>query len=354
MIPSFRCRRALPVRIACVSALAASTVQAASLDRALRDAEGKGEFPKLTSVLVLEDGKTTYEGYFGGTDAETLQDTRSATKSITSLAAGIAVAEGKIRSVSSPAFAFLADLKPFAHDGETKSAITVEDLLTMSSALDCDDNDEQSPGNEENMYPKQVWTRWAVDLPVKAHYARDASGRRPFAYCTAGVFLLGQIIQRAAAMRVARYLEEKLFKPLGIARWQWPTSPSGEVMTGGGLRLRSRDLAAVAQMLLDGGKWQGKQVVPESWANAALAVHRKVNGSQDYGYLFWRRDYGTRCGRFSGWYMAGNGGNAIAIFKDLDAAVVVTRANYNTKGMHQQTVRLLEEYALPDLACRPG
>ncbi|TME46811.1 MAG: serine hydrolase, partial [Chloroflexi bacterium] len=96
MIPSFRCRRALPVRIACVSALAASTVQAASLDRALRDAEGKGEFPKLTSVLVLEDGKTTYEGYFGGTDAETLQDTRSATKSITSLAAGIAVAEGKI------------------------------------------------------------------------------------------------------------------------------------------------------------------------------------------------------------------------------------------------------------------
>ena len=354
MIPSFRCRRALPVRIACVSALAASTVQAASLDRALRDAEGKGEFPKLTSVLALEDGKTTYEGYFGGTDAETLQDTRSATKSITSLAAGIAVAEGKIRSVSSPAFAFLADLKPFAHDGETKSAITVEDLLTMSSALDCDDNEDQSPGNEENMYPKQVWTRWAVDLPVKAHYARDASGRGPFAYCTAGVFLLGQIIQRAAGMRVDRYLEEKLFKPLGIARWQWPTSPSGEVMTGGGLRLRSRDLAALAQMLLDGGKWQGKQVVPESWANAALAVHRKANGSQDYGYLFWRRDYRTRCGRFSGWYMAGNGGNAIIVFKDLDAAVVVTRANYNTKGMHQQTVRLLEEYALPDLACRPG
>jgi CubicO group peptidase (beta-lactamase class C family) len=204
------------------------------------------------------------------------------------------------------------------------------------------------------MYPKQVWARWAVDLPVKAHYARDASGRGPFAYCTAGVFLLGQIIQRAAGMRVDRYLEEKLFKPLGIARWQWPTSPSGEVMTGGGLRLRSRDLAAVAQMLLDGGKWQGKQVVPESWANAALAVHRKANESQDYGYLFWRRDYRTRCGRFSGWYMAGNGGNAIVVFKDLDAAVVVTRANYNTRGMHQQTVRLLEEYALPDLACRPG
>jgi len=202
MAPSCWCGRALPVRIACAAALAASAVQAGTLDRALREAAGKGEFPRLTSVLVLKDGKTTYEGYFGGADAETLQDTRSATKSVTSLAAGIAIAEGRIPSVSSPAFAFLADLKPFANDGETKSAITVEDLLTMSSALDCDDNEDQSPGNEENMYPKQVWARWAVDLPVKAYYARDASGRGPFAYCTAGVFLLGQIIQRAAGMRV--------------------------------------------------------------------------------------------------------------------------------------------------------
>jgi len=64
----------------------------------------------------------------------------------------------------------------------------------------------------------------------------------------------------------------------------------------------------------------GEQVVSESWVNAALAVHRKANESQDYGYLFWRRDYRTN----------------------------------NTRGMHQQTVRLLEEYVLPDLACRPG
>jgi CubicO group peptidase (beta-lactamase class C family) len=176
--------------------------------------------------LAAKDGKTVYEGYFGGTDADTLQNTRSATKSVTSLAAGIAVAEGRIPSVSAPAFAFLADLQPFAHDGMVKSAITVEDLLTMSSALDCDDNDEQSPGNEENMYPKQVWARWAVDLPVKPRYERDASGLGPFAYCTAGVFLLGQIIQRASGMPVDQYVREKLFKPLGIARWQWPTSPS--------------------------------------------------------------------------------------------------------------------------------
>ena len=74
----------------------------------------------------------------------------------------------------------------------------------MSSALDCDDDDD-SPGNELGMYPRPVWARWAVDLPVKAGYTRDAAGRGPFAYCTAGTFLLGQILQRAAGQPVDRY-----------------------------------------------------------------------------------------------------------------------------------------------------
>jgi CubicO group peptidase (beta-lactamase class C family) len=317
----------------------------------LRAAETKGDFPRLTSVLVVEDSKTLAEAYFNGADPETLHDTRSATKSVTALAVGIAIGEGKIPFVDAPAFGFLADLKPFAHDGPLKSQITVADFLSMSSALDCNDDDPQSPGNEENMYPKPAWARWAVDVPVKAGYARDSSGRGPFSYCTAGTFLLGQILQRATGVEVGRYVEEKLFKPLGIARWQWPRSPAGEVMTGGGLRLRSRDLAKIARMVLEGGKWEGKQVVPAQWIASALTVHRAANPAQDYGYLFWRRDYETGCGKVSGWFMSGNGGNAIVMFQTLKAAAVVTRTHYNSKGMHQQTVRLLEEHVLPQLAC---
>jgi hypothetical protein len=79
--------------------------------------------------------------------------------------------------VSQPIFDVFDELEPVAHDSSLKRRITVEDLLTMSSALDCNDNDMASPGNEEHMY---TLNDWAVDLPVKADYQRDASGRGPF------------------------------------------------------------------------------------------------------------------------------------------------------------------------------
>ena len=104
--------------------------------------------PRLRSVLVLRHGRPVYEGYWNGADAATLHDTQSAMKSVTALAVGIAVGEGKIRSVDEPAFAFLPDLAPFANDGPLKQGITIADLLTMSSALDCDDDDVRTAGNE--------------------------------------------------------------------------------------------------------------------------------------------------------------------------------------------------------------
>ena len=254
--------------------------------------------------------------------------------------------------LAAPAFGYLADLAPFAHDEPGKAAITVEDLLTMSSALDCNDDDDASPGNEETMYPKPVWVRWAADLPVRADYQRDRSGRGPWHYCTAGVFLLGQIVQRAAHQPIDRFMAEQLFAPLGITAWEFAKSPSGEIMTGGGLRLRTRDLAAVARLMLAEGARGGTQIVPAAFSRAALTVHREAMPEQHYGYLFWTRQYKTPCGTTTGWFMGGNGGNTVVMFRDLDAVVVVTRTNYNTRGMHQQTTALIEDQILPALACK--
>jgi CubicO group peptidase (beta-lactamase class C family) len=319
--------------------------------RGLADAIGQGEFPKTTSVLVVYRGRLIYERYFGAGGLDLLNDTRSATKSITALAVGAALEDSAIASVTAPAFDYLADLAPFQNDAPLKRQVTIEDLLTMSSALDCDDNVDDSPGNEDRMHEQQQWARWAVDLPIQAAYRRDASGRGPFAYCTAGAFLLGQIVQRATHQAVDQYIAQKILAPLGISAWEWPRSPTGEVMTGGGLRLRSRDLAKLAWMLVEDGRWAGRRIVPASWVRMAMTAHRQANPEQEYGYLFWQRNYATRCGAVSGWYMAGNGGNAILVLKDLGAAIVVTRQNYNTHGMHQQTVDLLERYVLPALPC---
>jgi CubicO group peptidase (beta-lactamase class C family) len=317
-----------------------------------------GAFPRTTSVLAQQGGRTVYEVSLGGTDAQTLHDPRSVMKSVTALAVGIAIGEGTLPSADAPAFAFLSDLRPFENDGPLKAGVTLADLLTMSSALDCDDNSPESPGNEEHMYPRREWARWAVDLPVKAGWQRDARGRGPFAYCTAGTLLLGQVLQRATGEPVDRYVESRLLAPLGIRDVQWPRSPSGEVMTGGGLRMRTRDMAKLGRLLLQRGRWEGRQVVPAAWVDQALTVHRSPplalspGGELGYGYLFWHRLQATPCGPVSGWYMSGNGGNQVLVLPELDAVVVVTTVNYGTRGMHQQTVRLLEEHVLPKLDCR--
>ena len=316
--------------LACIACAAHGTGGAGyeSIERAI----DRGDLPKTTSVLIMRGQKVEYERYFANATAETLHDTRSATKSLTALAVGVAIDRGLLAGLGSPAFAPLGDLAPFAHAGPPKEAITIEDLFTMSSALDCDDNDDASPGNEEKMYPQKTWARWAADLPLRAGYRRDQSGRGPWHYCTAGVFLLGQIVQRAARQPIDQFMAERLFAPLGISRWEFAKSPSGEIMTGGGLRLRTRDLAAFARLMLDGGLWAGRQLVSSGFVRAALTLHREATTEQGYGYLFWSRNYRTPCGRTTGWFMGGNGGNSIVMFVDLDAVVVVTLTNYNTKA----------------------
>ncbi|HEY1426368.1 MAG TPA: serine hydrolase [Caulobacteraceae bacterium] len=312
----------------------------------------RGDFPKTDAVLVVSDGRLVYERYFGHGGPDALANTRSAMKSVTSLAVGVAIAEGAIRSVKDPVLPYLQDLAPFANDTPDKRQITIEDLLTMSSALDCNDDEPASPGNEDNMHPQRNWTRWAVDLPTMAGYARDASGLGPWRYCTTGAFLLGQVLQRATKTRVDRYIDARILNPLGITRRQWSYSPTGEPMTGGGLELTAGDLAKLAWMVTDGGRWQGRQVVPSAWIDAALTERRPAYPGLGYGYFFWRRTFSTACGTIDGWYMAGNGGNAIVILRDLRAAVVVARSNYGAKAMHDQTKALLETYVLPALKCR--
>ena len=222
----------------------------------------------------------------------------------------------------------------------------------MSSALACDDNIDDSPGNEDRMHEQQNWTRWAVDLPTQADYARDASGRGPFAYCTANALLLGQILQRAARTPVDQYIERAILSPLGISEWEWPRSPIGEVMTGGGLRLRSRDIAKLAWMMASGGNWQGRNIVPSGWVTATLTPHRVASADQSYGYLSYQRRYKTKCGASQAGLMAGNGGSVALVLRNEQAAIVITRQNYNVRGTAQRTTDLIENYVLPAIACK--
>ena len=210
----------------------ATSLRASELP-ALTVAITHGDFVKITSVVAEQHGQIVTEQYFEGSGRDALNDVRSAGKSVTALAVGLAIADQRLAGVDTRVMSAFSDLAPFAHPSPAKEEITVEDLLTMSSAFDCDDWNDVSPGNEERMYESPNWTRFVVDLPVKANYKRDSDGRGRFSYCTAGAFLLGQLIQRVTGERVDHYIEHQLFSPLGIDRVSWRFSPSGEVLTGG-------------------------------------------------------------------------------------------------------------------------
>ncbi len=319
----------------------------------MRQAIMADSFPNTTSVLLMQGGKLIYEGYFGFGDERLLNDTRSATKSLTALMAGVAIDAGLLAE-DQLIFPLLSDLAPFENDSPLKQQVTVADLLSMSSALACNDNDGMSPGNEANMYPLRSWSRWAVDIPALDAYERDENGRGAFAYCTAGSFLMGQVIERVSGKTLDAFFKEHLFDPLGIETWQWSRSPTGEYMTGGGLRLRARDLAKIGQMVLNDGVWGDTQVIPASWVQKATSPIVVANPFQNYGYQFWRRAWVTGCGPQEAPYMSGNGGNNVLVLPELDAVVVLTRQNYGRNGMHQQSTRLTENYVLRALGCPTG
>ncbi|MGH7462029.1 MAG: serine hydrolase domain-containing protein, partial [Longimicrobiales bacterium] len=280
-----------------------------------------------------------------------LRDTRSATKTITGMLVGIAIDRGALAGAGVPVLPFFKDKGPFQNPDSRKDKITVEDFLTMSSSLECNDWNDFSRGNEERMYPIEDWLKFTLDLPVRglpwSPKPKAGPRERNFSYCTAGVFTLGQVVARAAKQPVDEFAAQHLFAPLGIQEAEWPYSPLRLAMTGGGLRLRSRDLLKLAQLYADGGLWNGKRVVPEPWVKSSIRAHARIDDSTEYGYLWWLKTWKSGEKQFPSFYMTGNGGNKVVVLPDLRMVVVLTSTNYNTRGMHEQTDKLLTDFILP-------
>lgn len=313
------------------------------------------QFKKIGSVVIARHGKLGFEDYVEG-DANTLRDTRSATKSITDVLLGIALQEGKVSAVDAEVLGLLPEhARRIQNPDPRKSKITIEDFLTMSSPLECDDWNDASRGNEERMYLVEDWAQFILDLPIRGRMRVGEKPETPehgrfFSYCTGGVFVLSEVLTRATGVRTDRYAQEKLFAPLGITNVEWVYSPLNVPQTGGGLRLSSRSLLKIGQLYLDGGRWQGHEIVRQGWVRDSTRPHARIDDATEYGYLWWIKSFKSGDKNYPAFFMSGNGGNKVVVIPRLDLVVVITSTNYGTRGMHEQTERILTDYILPAVA----
>ena len=318
---------------------------------AMQKAIESGDFKSITSVLIAREGKIVYECYFDAEGVDGLRNTRSATKTVTGTLVGLAVDRHLLPDVNVRVADYFRDKQPFQNPDPRKAKITVEDLLTMSSILECDDEDSFSRGNEERMYLVGDWAKFFLDLPVRGFPSwktkpSDSPYGRSWQYCTAGPTTLGVLLQRALKEPVDQFAQRTLFAPLEISKMAWGFQPDGTAMTGGGLQLRSRDLLKIAQLYLNDGVWNGKRVLSDAWVKQSVRPHANAREDIDYGYLWWLQTFRADGRARMSWGMYGTGGNKVLVFPESQMCVLITTTNYRVQGAGRLTDKLLTDYIL--------
>ena len=315
------------------SAPEAQGVSSAALLRLVEEAEKK--IDALHSIVVVRRGHVILEGWWAPYAAGERHTMFSLSKSFTSTAVGLAVAEGKL-NVSDTVLSFFPGHAP-AQPSANLRAMRVRDLLTMATGHH----------NEDIANFPYV----ADEDPVKKFLALPVAHKPGtfFVYNSPGSFMLSAIVQKVTGQSVLDYLRPRLFEPLGIVEPRWDASKQGVSLGGFGLHLRTEDIARFGQLYLQKGRWQGKQLVPAAWIEEATA-RQMANGSnpasdweQGYGYQFWR----CRHGVFRG---DGAHGQFCVVLPQHDTVVAITAGTRDLQGV----LNVLWEQLLPALSGQPA
>jgi CubicO group peptidase (beta-lactamase class C family) len=269
------------------------------------------------SFMIVRHGHVIGEGWWKPEAADKPHVLNSLTKTWNSTAVGLAIASGKL-NLDDHVLNFFPEDAP-ADPSDNLKALTVRDLLTMSGGHDTEP--KSGPGGPT----------------VKAFLAHPFVHKpgTHFQYNSMGSYVLSAIVTKVTGQTSAEFLKSRLFEPLGIENPYWPTSPEGNSIGGGGMKIRTEDIAKLGQLYLQKGKWNGKQLIPESWVEQATSYkipndqesHSKigVDWQQGYCFQFWRCTHNAFRGD-------GAGGQLMVVIPDKDAVVAITADTGNFQG----------------------
>ena len=238
----------------------------------------------LHSLMVVRHGQVVAEGWWAPYAPQLRHTLYSLSKSFTSTAVGMAVAEGKLTVEDKVVSFFKTDLPATISDN--LAAMRVKDLLTMTTGHDKEPTPDMRANGNKN------WINVFLAHPV------EHTPGTHFVYNSGATYMLSAIVQKLTGQPVLAYLKPRLFDPLGIEGEDWEVDPNGINTGGWGLRVRTEDIAKFGQLYLQKGVWNGKRLLPEAWiADATRGQVQSAGGKrkadendwlQGYGYQFWR------------------------------------------------------------------
>jgi CubicO group peptidase (beta-lactamase class C family) len=292
-----------------------------------------------TAFLVLHDDELLYERYFDGYDETSLQTSFSMAKSFASALVGIAIDEGHIKSVDEPITNYIPEL---LERDERFKKITIRDLLTMSSGIKYEEGGDL-PWSEEADDTK---TYYATDLRKLALNCEiEGEPGENFEYNNYNPLLVGLILERSTGMPVARYLQQKLWKPMGMeadGSWSLDSTTSGFEKMESGLNGRARDFARFGMLFAQEGKWEGRQLISRGWIEESTRADASTDPSSEYQYFWWiNTPDGGGTSHFSA---RGKYGQYIYVAPEKDLVIVRLGKREGEKG-YDYWISLFEELA---------
>jgi len=290
---------------------------------------------RLHSLQIERNGAMIVDAYvFPFADRE-LHDLASVTKSVTSTLIGIAVGDRQIASVDLPIVALFGS-EPVRNLDARKSALTIGQLLSMTSGLDCHSNNGEITLRQ--MWESPHWARFILDLPMTSDPGAT------FEYCSGGMHLLSAALTKATGVSALEFARTRLFVPLGIGASDWPADADGVSHGWGDLHLQPRDMAKLGYLWLHDGRWEEHQLVPTSYLASATAVHSRAPWGEDYGFGMW-----VYPKREPPLYEAnGRGGQRISVIPSKNMVVVMTGGGFEPGDVGAFIIKALRsDAALP-------
>jgi CubicO group peptidase (beta-lactamase class C family) len=228
----------------------------------------------------------------------------------------------------------------------------------MTSGFACDDNNDASPGNEDNMQSQSAqpdWYKYTLDLPMAAE-----PGGKHAVYCSADLNLVGGVVAQATHFWLPEFFDHYLARPLQFGTYHMNLMPTGEAYMGGGLYVRPRDELKIGQLYLAGGIWNGTRIVSENWversttANSTFDPQTNYDAPHEYGFG-WHVNYLHSDNRvFRAYSAGGNGGQIVMVIPDLDLVVGINGGSYGEfMKWYRWGLQLVPQYIIPAVSQNP-